>query len=59
MTHLDQEERIKGGRKGKRVLKILITSIVLLAIGYVILGMFGPVDEASAPATETETTTTQ
>ncbi|MEN0087276.1 MAG: hypothetical protein AAF737_02460 [Pseudomonadota bacterium] len=38
MTHQDQEERIKGGRKGTRVLKILVISVVLLALAYVVLG---------------------
>ncbi|MEO0498130.1 MAG: hypothetical protein AAF141_12315 [Pseudomonadota bacterium] len=56
MTHLDQEERIKGGRKGNRVLKILVVSLVLLAVGYVIVSMVAPVGEAPAPAAETTST---
>ena len=59
MTHLDQEERVKGGRKGTRVLKILVISVVLLAAGYIILGALGPGEQAATPAAETETTNTQ
>lgn len=46
---MDQEERIKGGRKGTRVLTILIISIVLLAVAYFVLNLFVPEADTMVP----------
>ena len=49
--HKNQEEKIKGGTGGRRVLTILIASMLILGVIYVVMNFFVPEADNMVPGT--------